>query len=513
MTRPEPLFRRDATNPILSAADVPYPANSVFNPAAARVDGETILLVRVEDLRGISQLHVARSQDGVTDWQFDAKPLLQADVDRDPEETWGCEDPRVTWLPEREEWAIAYTAYSRRGPLVGLATTRDFRSVRRLGPVMPPEDKDAALFPRRFDGRWAMIHRPSPLRGGAHMWLSYSPDLRHWGDHKLLLEARDGAWWDAGKIGLGPPPLETPQGWLVMYHGVRVTSDGPIYRVGLALLDLDDPGKLLHRTDSGSSVPRRPTRSRAMSVVSSSRAAGSTMSKATDSTCTTAPRTASSRLRRPRSARSWTRSVPRRALRHEGPPADGASAGTASPRTWRDRLRGMKRPNPLQHAMDRFTADPASVRNAAYVMIIITVGIVLIGGVIVWVFDRRDFPDLGGALGTRCRRSPRLATATRFQRGDRATGWSGGDGRRCRLIAILTASITSTFVEAAQRRHRAGVEAQERDSAEALRQQLVEVLARLAAIEAALGPPARAPMRRSRPWRFIDDAWRAVAGR
>ena len=258
MTKPEPLFRRDAANPILSAADVPYPANSVFNPAAARVGNETILLVRVEDLRGISQLHVARSADGVTDWRFDPEPLLQADVDRDPEETWGCEDPRVTWLPEREEWAIAYTAYSRRGPLVGLATTRDFREVRRLGPVMPPEDKDAALFPRRFDGRWAMIHRPSPLRGGAHMWLSYSPDMRHWGDHKLLIEARDGAWWDAGKIGLGPPPLETPEGWLVMYHGVRVTSDGPIYRVGLALLDLEDPGLLLHRTDTWVFGPDAP---------------------------------------------------------------------------------------------------------------------------------------------------------------------------------------------------------------------------------------------------------------
>ena len=258
VTKPEPLFRRDPANPILSAADVPYPANSVFNPAAARVGDETILLVRVEDLRGISQLHVARSADGVTDWRFDPEPLLQADVDRDPEETWGCEDPRVTWLPEREEWAIAYTAYSRRGPLVGLATTRDFREVRRLGPVMPPEDKDAALFPRRIDGRWAMIHRPSPLRGGAHMWLSYSPDLRHWGDHRLLIEARDGAWWDAGKIGLGPPPLETPEGWLVMYHGVRVTSDGPIYRVGLALLDLEDPGLLLHRTDTWVFGPEAP---------------------------------------------------------------------------------------------------------------------------------------------------------------------------------------------------------------------------------------------------------------
>lgn len=249
MTRPAELFMRSESNPILTAADVPYPANSVFNPGAAQVGDETILLVRVEDLRGISQLHVARSADGVTDWRFDPEPLLRSDVDHYPEEIWGCEDPRLTWLPEPEEWAIAYTAYSRRGPLVSLATTRDFRTVRRLGPVMPPEDKDAALFPRRFDGRWAMIHRPSPLRGGAHMWMSFSPDLRHWGDHQLLLEARDGAWWDAGKIGLGPPPLETAEGWLVLYHGVHATADGPIYRAGLALLDLADPSTVLHQTD------------------------------------------------------------------------------------------------------------------------------------------------------------------------------------------------------------------------------------------------------------------------
>ena len=257
MTRPPGLFERSPANPILSAADVPYPANSVFNPGAARVGDETILLVRVEDLRGISQLHVARSRDGVSDWRFDPEPLLRSDEDRYPEEIWGCEDPRLTWLPEREEWAIVYTAYSRRGPLVSLAMSRDFRSVHRLGPAMPPEDKDAALFPRRFDGRWAMIHRPSPLRGGAHMWISYSPDLRHWGDHKLMLEARDGAWWDAGKIGLGPPPLETPEGWLVMYHGVRLTSDGPIYRVGLALLALDDPGTVLHHLDEWVFAPEQ----------------------------------------------------------------------------------------------------------------------------------------------------------------------------------------------------------------------------------------------------------------
>jgi predicted GH43/DUF377 family glycosyl hydrolase len=258
MTVPEPLFVRSALNPILTAAAVPYPAGSVFNPGATRIADETLLLLRVEDLRGISQLHVARSVDGESDWRFDPEPLLKADVDRDPEETWGCEDPRLTWIPEREEWAIAYTAYSRRGPLVSLATTDDFRSARRLGPVMPPEDKDAALFPVRFGRRWAMIHRPSPLRGGAHIWLSWSPDMLHWGDHKLLLEAHDGAWWDAGKIGLGPPPLETPEGWLIMYHGVRLTSDGPIYRAGLALLDLDDPGIVLRRGEEWVFAPEAP---------------------------------------------------------------------------------------------------------------------------------------------------------------------------------------------------------------------------------------------------------------
>ena len=147
----------------------------------------------------------------------------------------------------------------------------------------------------------------------------------------------------------------------------------------------------------------------------------------------------------------------------------------------------MKGRNPLQHAMDRFSADPASVRNAAYLMILITVGIVIVGGLIVWVFDRRDFPDLGGALWYT------LQTVTTVGYGDKVP--TEGIGRlvgasvmvvAVALIAILTASITSTFVEAAQRRHRAPLEAQERDSAEALHRQLDEVVARLGAIEATL---------------------------
>ena len=255
---PSDIFRRHPDNPIILVEQLPYRANSVFNPGAGRVGDDTLLLLRVEDLRGISHLLAARSRDGVTGWRFDPAPLIKPEPDTHPEEIWGCEYARLTWLPELDQWAIAYTAFSRRGPLVSLALSRDFTEVRKLGPAMPPEDKDAALFPRRLGGRWAMIHRPSPLRGFAHMWISYSPDLHHWGDHELLLEARDGAWWDAGKIGLGPPPLETSDGWLLCYHGVHMTASGPIYRVGLALLDLDEPRTILRRTDEWVLAPTAP---------------------------------------------------------------------------------------------------------------------------------------------------------------------------------------------------------------------------------------------------------------
>ena len=165
----------------------------------------------------------------------------------------------LTWVEDRGQWIIAYTAYSPSGPLVSLAETKDFTSFQRLGPVMPPEDKDAAVFPRRFGNRYAMIHRPvSAGSSGAHIWLSFSPDLTHWGDHHVLFHARRGAWWDANRIGLSPPPLETPEGWLILYHGVRMTAGGCLYRLGLALLDLEDPSRVLRRSDEWVFAPELP---------------------------------------------------------------------------------------------------------------------------------------------------------------------------------------------------------------------------------------------------------------
>ena len=255
------LFQRHPENPILTAARWPYPCNVVFNPAAARLaSGETVLVVRVEDLTGASHLTVARSQDGFTDWAIDEAPTLMPEPEDHPEEVWGLEDPRVVWIEELDRFALTYTAYSQDGPLVALALTHDFKTFERKGPIMPPDDKNAALFPRRFGGRWLLFHRPTSARPDqhAHVWASFSPDLKHWSDPCSVMRTRTGPAWDHVRAGLGPPPVETSEGWLLIYHGVRATVAGDIYRVGLALLDLENPCRVLRRGDAWVLGPRAP---------------------------------------------------------------------------------------------------------------------------------------------------------------------------------------------------------------------------------------------------------------
>lgn len=240
------LFLRYPGNPILTKELWPYEVNAVFNPGAILFNNKTILLVRVEDKRGFSHLCLAESKDGFTNWKISPIPTLFPDP-AFHEEQWGIEDPRIVFLEEIGEYAITYVSFSRGGPLVSLAMTKDFQSFRRLGCLMPPEDKDASLFPRKIHGRYALIHRPI-IRGEANIWISFSPDLKYWGDHTILLSVRPGLW-DHHRVGLGPPPVETPEGWLLIYHGVRVTASGSLYRVGMALLDLDDPTKVIRRSD------------------------------------------------------------------------------------------------------------------------------------------------------------------------------------------------------------------------------------------------------------------------
>lgn len=116
------------------------------------------------------------------------------------------EDARIVYLAELEQYAVTYTAYSARGPLVSLALTRDFKTFERRGMIMQPEDKDAAFFPQRLGGKWALIHRPVMPGSSADIHLSFSTDLQHWSDSTVLLASRHGNWWDANKIGLCSRP-------------------------------------------------------------------------------------------------------------------------------------------------------------------------------------------------------------------------------------------------------------------------------------------------------------------
>jgi len=240
------LFKRSQLNPILTASHMPMSSAAVLNPGATEHDDEVILLLRVEDLDGYSDIHVARSKNGVTDWEIEKEPLLEHGLGHYRYERWGCEDARVTYLPEKKSWYITYTAYSPAGAAVALARTRDFVKAERLSLIFSPNNKDAALFPQPFDDRWAVLHRPD-AGGIEHIWSAYSPDLIHWGEPHCVLPEGGGAAWDALKVGAGPPPLLTKHGWLLIYHGVKAYGGRLIYRAGVALLDKHKPHRLTAR--------------------------------------------------------------------------------------------------------------------------------------------------------------------------------------------------------------------------------------------------------------------------
>jgi beta-1,4-mannooligosaccharide/beta-1,4-mannosyl-N-acetylglucosamine phosphorylase len=251
------LFTRYDDNPVLEASDWPGEVNAVFNPAAVQHEGGTLLLVRVEDRTGLSHLGVARSADGLGGWTAEPGPALVAEAGSQAER-FGIEDPRITRIGD--EYLIVCTGYSTDGPLIFLYATRDFRAYERRGVLLPPLNKDAALFPETFGGRYVLIHRPmgEPSGKGAGMWLSRSPDLMHWGDHRPLLAPGAAGSWDAEKIGLGPPPLLTRAGWLLLVHGVRTTASGAIYRAGLVLLDREHPERVLARSPDWVFGPSAP---------------------------------------------------------------------------------------------------------------------------------------------------------------------------------------------------------------------------------------------------------------
>lgn len=239
------IIHRWEGNPMITVDDIPFRCNSVFNAGAVKFDDEYLLLLRVEDLKGRSVFALARSKDG---FHFVVQPEpAMVPAEEEPFRTYerrGIEDPRISVIDDK--YYIMYTAYSKHGACLAVARTTDFKKIERLGVVSEPENKDGVLFPKKIKGRYARLDRP--MAGGlGNIWVSYSKDLKMWGDSRIVMTTRPG-YWDSERIGASAPPIETPHGWLEIYHGVKCTSGGPVYRLGVALLDLEDPSHVIGRS-------------------------------------------------------------------------------------------------------------------------------------------------------------------------------------------------------------------------------------------------------------------------
>lgn len=247
------LLRRWKRNPIIALEDVPYTCSTVFNGTPVKFGNEYFLLLRVEGQQGYSFFSLARSKDGFH-FHVDEEPCMLP-PENGPFKIWeenGIEDPRLTVVDGR--YYIMYTAVSRYGHRIALARTDDFKVFERLGLVSTPGNKDGVLFPERVNGLYARLDRPIGNDVGS-IWVSYSPDLVNWGRSELVISLRP-RYWDSYRIGASVPPIRTERGWLEIYHGLKMTTTGPIYRVGTVMLDLVNPARVIGRCLSPVLSPR-----------------------------------------------------------------------------------------------------------------------------------------------------------------------------------------------------------------------------------------------------------------
>lgn len=256
-------LNRCDSNPLIA----PRPRNkweekATFNPGGVLEDRTFHLFYRAVDTNGISSIGYAALSTDMKTTERPDHPILT------PSEAWeelGCEDARITRI--HDTYYALYTAYSRRGPRIALATSSDLNKFTKKGLIGPDlVDKDAVLFPKIIKGGLAMIHRIDPSIQIAYFdnlqfEKLFDPSFRsqYWTEYLRNLDAhtimRPREWWEKRKIGIGPPPIKTPEGWLMIYHGV---DDNYVYRAGAALADLDDPQKILARSRTPILEPIEP---------------------------------------------------------------------------------------------------------------------------------------------------------------------------------------------------------------------------------------------------------------
>jgi beta-1,4-mannooligosaccharide/beta-1,4-mannosyl-N-acetylglucosamine phosphorylase len=233
---------RYSANPIIPRNLIPS-SNSIFNSAVVPFKGAFAGVFRCDNKKREMNLNRGFSKNGI-DWALDDQPIHWECADPEIGEFQYRYDPRVVWLEDRYyvTWCNGY-----HGPTIGIGYTFDFETFHFLENALLPFNRNGVLFPRKIKDKYVMFSRPSD---NGHtpfgdIYLSQSPDMIHWGQHRFVMGVKGG--WQSTKIGAGPVPIETPQGWLLFYHGVLTSCNGFVYSFGAALLDLDQPWKVIYR--------------------------------------------------------------------------------------------------------------------------------------------------------------------------------------------------------------------------------------------------------------------------
>ena len=232
--RENPVIRR---NPLKNVA-------RIFNSAVIPYEGKFVGVFRGEQKDGIPFVYFGRSEDGIH-WNFDEEKVPFVDENGQPFMPAYAYDPRLVKVEDSYYAIWCQDAY---GAAIGMAKTDDFKTWTRLENPFLPYNRNAVLFPRRIDGKYMILSRPSDSGHTpfGDIFLSESPDLVYWGRHRHVM-GRSEKWWESVKIGAGAAPIETSEGWLMFYHGVTGTCNGLVYSIGGAILDRDEPSKVLYR--------------------------------------------------------------------------------------------------------------------------------------------------------------------------------------------------------------------------------------------------------------------------
>ena len=245
------VISRCSHNPLISLDDIPFRCSDIWNAGVIRFGGQYLLLMTVEMLEGRCAIFQARSDDGVN-FTVEAEPFMTPDDDGPGKiyENVGVRDPRI--IASGDEYLITYLADSDHGQRLGLARTKDFRSVEKIRYISQVDVKNGVLFPRKVGGEYLLLSRPAQ---GASIWLNRSSDLEFWRSESVVMTPRSG-FWDTHLIGAAGPPIEIDAGWLLIYYGERLTSAGPLVRLGAAILDRDNPAKVIARSSIPILAPR-----------------------------------------------------------------------------------------------------------------------------------------------------------------------------------------------------------------------------------------------------------------